>query len=161
MKWNQELNKPFNISVYFAFSNFIIGGLLLACMIYPGITSAQPQQTFHCFSYYKILPGKEHELRSMVEAVDSKVQQERVNSGAISAWYLYEVLSPSGSSAEYDYVIVTTTNRYKSIFESLYTFDSALKKIFPGKDAKFFADYDSKVIGVCRLVKEEIYAAWP
>jgi len=158
MKWNQELNKPFNISLYFAFSNFIIGGLLLACIIYPDIISAQAQRTWYRFSYYKISPGKERELRSMMEAVDAKVQQERVNSGAISGWYVYEMLSPTGSSAEYDYVAVTTADSHKIIFETPYTFDSAFKKIFLGRDAKFFADYYSKLSGVCRLAKEEIYA---
>ncbi len=138
-------------------TNFIIGGLLLLCMIYPNMTFAQQQLTFYSFSYYKILPGKEYELRSMMEAVDSRVQQDRVNSGAISAWYLYQVLSPTGSSAEYDYVMITTTNSVKNTFETPYTFDSAFKKTFPGKDAKFFADYHSRQTGVWRLIKQEVY----
>jgi len=153
-----KLNKQFNLSIYFALANFITGGLLLACIVYPGIISAQAQRTWYRFSYYKILPGKERELRSMMETVDAKVQQERVNSGAITGWYVYEMLSPTGSSAEYDYVTVTATNSHNSIFETTYTFDSAFKKIFPGKDAKFFADYYSKLSIVCSLAKEEVYA---
>jgi hypothetical protein len=156
MKSDQQLNKPFNLPVYIA--NFIIKGLLLTCMMCPHMSFAQQQQTYYCFSYYKILPGKDHELRKMMETVDAKVQQNRVNNGAISSWYLYEVLSPTGSSAEYDHVVITTTNSFKNSFESPYTFDSALKKTFPGKDAKFFADYYSRQNETWRLVNQEIYA---
>ena len=141
-----------------ASAKFIIKGLLWICMIYPGLIYAQQQQTFYSFSYYKIQADKEHELRNMMEAVDSKVQLNRVNNGAISSWYLYEVINPIGSSAEYDYVMITTANSFKNIFESPYTFDSALKKTFLGKDAKFFADYYSRQNVTWRLVKQEIYA---
>ncbi|HET9435160.1 MAG TPA: hypothetical protein VFO37_15450 [Chitinophagaceae bacterium] len=156
MKWNQQRDKPFNLPVYFA--NLIITGLLLTCMMCTQMSFAQQQQTYYCFSYYKILPGKEHELRKLIETVDAKVQQNRVNSRAISSWYLYELFSPIGSSAEYDYVVITTTNRFKKSFESNYAFDSALKKTFPGKDAKFFADYYSRKNETWRLVKQEVYA---
>ncbi|HJS53214.1 MAG TPA: hypothetical protein VJ765_01685, partial [Chitinophagaceae bacterium] len=131
MKKTQQLNR------------LVIGGLLFVCTIYPHMISAQQQQTFYSFSYYKIMPGKEHELGSMMKAVDSKVQQERVNKGAISSWYFYEVLNPTGSSAEYDYVMITTANSFKNTLETPYTFDSAFKKTFPGKDFNFFADYYS------------------
>ena len=136
----------------------LIAGFLLSFFCNVAATFAQQQQTFYSFSYYKIMPGKEQELRSMMKTVDAKVQQERVNSGAISSWYLYEVFSPIGSSAEYDYVVITATNSFKNSFESPYTFDSALKKTFPGKDAKFFADYYSRQNETSRLVKQEVYA---
>jgi hypothetical protein len=127
-------------------------------MIYPSMTLAQQQQTFHCISYYKISAGKEHELRTIMNAVDSRVQQERVNNGAIGSWYLYEVLNPTGSNAEYDYVMITTASSFKNTIETSYTFDSAFKKIFAGKDAKFFVDYYSRLSEGRKLVKQEIYA---
>lgn len=136
---------------------FCLGGLLWTGMIFCATSSAQQQLTFYNFSYYKIVPGKAKELRSMIETVDARVQQNRINNGAISSWYLYEVLSPVGTSTEYDYVMITTTNNVKNSFETSYTFDSAFKKTFQGKDSKFFADYDLKQVGAWRLVKEEIY----
>lgn len=156
MKRIQQLNKHLNLSVYLA--NSIITGLLLTCVMCPHMSFAQQQQTYYCFSYFKLLPGKEHELRKMIATVDVKVQQNRVNSGTISSWYLYEVFSPMGSSVEYDYVMITNTTSFKNSFESPYTFDSALKKTFPGKDAKFFADYYSRQNETWRLVKQEVYA---
>src|SRR4030095_3605157 len=157
MKWNQEPNRSLSLS-FPAWARLTIGGLLVASMVYPNMTSAQQQQIFYCVSYYKISPGKERELQNTMTTVDSKVQQERVNKGAISSWYLYEVLSPIGSSAEYDYVMITTSNSFKNTFETLYTFDNAFKKIFARKDAKFFADYNSRLAGTWKLVKQEIYA---
>jgi hypothetical protein len=149
MKWNSA-NR-------FTCANIIKASLLLVGSICTALVVAQ-QQTYHCISYYKILPGKEQELRNMVKAVDVKVQQERVNRGAISGWYLFEVLNPSGSSAEYDYIVITSVNHFKSIYETPYSFDSALKKIIPGKDARFYSDYHTRLSGISRLVKEEIYA---
>jgi hypothetical protein len=157
MKSNQELKKFFNLFIYFACGKNIMSCLLLMSIIYTGKAPAQQQQTWYAVSYYKILPGKERELRTMMEAVDARVQKERVNSGAISAWHFYEVLSPRGS-AGYDYVSITTTNSFKKIYETPYTFDSAFKKIFTGKDAKFFADYYSKMSEGLTLFKEEIYS---
>lgn len=153
MKW--KLNEPLTVSNNFASAKILISGLLWICMIWPAETSAQ---TFYSFSYYKIAPGKEHELRRMLESVDYRVQQARVNREAITSWYLYEVLSPTGSSAEYDRLIITTSNSFKNIFESPYTFDSALKKTFPEKDAKFFADYYSRQMESWKLIKQEVYA---
>jgi len=154
MKWCQRHYMPRSQSVH-----FFIQALLWTGLIWPSMSSAQQQQSFHSISYYKIVPGKEQTLRSNMQAVDAKVQQERVNKGAISGWYLYEVLSPSGVSAEYNYVVVTIANRYKDIFETPYTFDSALKKIYQGKDEKFFSGYYSRLTGVRTLVKEEVYVA--
>jgi hypothetical protein len=157
MKRNYKPNKPVHLPAYLAAVDVIAGALFWICLILPAITFAQ-QQTFYSFSYYKILPGKERELRGMLEAVDSKVQQNRVNSGAISSWYLYEVLNPTGSSTEYDYVMISTANTAKNAIETPYTFDSAFKKTFSGKEAKFFTDYYSRQTANWRLVKQEIYA---
>src|SRR5215470_11325476 len=138
---------------------FILAATLWANLIWPKLSFAQQQQSFHSVSYYKIKPGEEQTLRSTMQAVDSKVQQERANKGAISGWYLYEVLSPCGSGAEYNYVVVTIANHYKDVFETPYTFDSALKKIYHGKDENFFSGYYSRMTGVWTLVKEEVYVA--
>ena len=155
MKGSHELQKPFQ-SIHSFCKGFTVRVLLLTCIVCPNITSAQ--QSFYCFSYYKMIAGKEHELLSMMKTVDAKVQQERVNKGAISSWYLYEVLNPIGSSAEYDHVIITTTNSFQHTLETRYTFDSAFKKTFARKEANFFTDYYSGQIGSWKLVKQEIYA---
>jgi hypothetical protein len=127
-------------------------------MINPNMTSAQRQPTYYRISYYKAVPGKEEKLHSMMRDVDAKVQQARINSRATSGWYFYKLLSPSGSGTDYDYMAVTIINSYKNIFDSPYPFDSALRKTFSKKDAKFFADYYARSNEVMKLIKEEIYA---
>ena len=149
-----KTSKQFHQPIYFTCLNFFIAGLFI---IYPCITSAQ-QQTFYRVSYYKVEPGRENELHTIMTNVDAEVQQHRINNGAISGWYLYKLLSPSGSNTDYDYMTVTVINRYRHIFESPYTFDSALKKTFRKKDMKFFTDYYSQLNEVRKLIKEEIYA---
>jgi hypothetical protein len=104
------------------------------------------------------VPGKEHELHSLMTNVDAKVQQTRINAGTISGWYSYKLLSPSGSSTDYDYMTVTIINRYKHIFDPPLTFDSAFKRTFPEKDARFFTNCHMQSNEVRKLIKEEIYA---
>ena len=145
-----------NLSNYSVSTNFIVRVVLIAGMIFPTKTSAQ-QPTYYHISYYKAVPGKEDELQGVMMNVDVKVQQARINSGAISGWYFYKLLSPSGSSTEYDYMTVTIIKGYKNIFDSPYSFDNALKKTFSDKDAKFFADYRSRSNDIRKLIKEEIY----
>lgn len=67
MKRIQQLNEHLNLSVYLA--NFIITGLLLTCMMCPHMSFAQQQRTYYSFSYFKLSPGKEHEVRKMIETV--------------------------------------------------------------------------------------------
>jgi hypothetical protein len=134
-----------------------IGVLLLICTICAHLTFAQQQQTYYRISYYKAVPGREHELYSMMTSVDARVQQARIDGKAISGWYFFKLLSPSGTSTEYDYMTVTIINSYKKIFDSPYPFDSALKKTFTNKDGKFFSDYRSRSNEIRKLIKEEIY----
>lgn len=136
----------------------LIGSLLIAFLINANLTIAQQSTTYYCISYYKAVPGKEGELHDMIKNVDAGAQEARIKKGVISGWYWYKLLSPAGSSTDYDYMAVTIIDRYKELFESSYTFDSAMKKTFTGKDARFFSDYYSRLNGTRNLVKEEIYA---
>lgn len=156
-KMDEETNNPLDRFIYSVCANFIVRALLLACIICPGIASAQRPSTYYCISYYKVVPGKEDEFHRMMMNVDAKVQQARINAGAISGWYFYKLLSPSGSNTDYDCMTITIVNRFKNIFDSPYTFDSALKKTNPNKDVKFFADYHFQSNEIRKLIKEEIY----
>src|SRR5262245_44413300 len=105
------MNQKPNKLLYSDRVNLIAMALLLASMIWPVISSAQQPATVYCISYYKAVPGKENELYNMIKSVDAKVQQTRIKSAAILGWYFYKLLSPSGSSTDYDYMTVTIVNR--------------------------------------------------
>jgi len=136
----------------------IFRALFLTAIIFPTVTSAQRPTTYYCISYYKVAPGKEDELYKMIMNVDARVQQARINANTMSGWYFYKLLSPAGSSAEYDYMSVTVIDRFKYIFDSPYPFDSALKKTFSKKDKQFFTDYHARSNEIKKLIKEEVYA---
>lgn len=119
------------LSVYSIYTNFLWRAFLLVSLLCPDKSFAQQSPTYYRISYYKVVPGNEEKLSGMMREVDAKVQLARTNSRAISGWYFYKLLSPAGSSTDYDYMAVTIINRYKDIFEPPYTFDSALKKTFP------------------------------
>ena len=68
-----------------------------------------PQQApggFHTVNCIKVRPEKSAEFHKWTAEVITKVAQSRVESGALSAWYLLRAVDPVGQSAECDYVTV-------------------------------------------------------
>ncbi len=147
-----QFNRSKVVYINLAFAVLLLTGL------FPQIVVSQQPTTYYRISYYKVVPGKEELLNSMMTSVDRKVQQVRVDGGAIKGWYAFKLLSPAGTSTEYDYMTVTIIDRYKYIFEPTYTFDSALKKTFSSKGSQFIGSYRSRLTDARELVKEEIYA---
>ena len=97
-------------------------------------------------------------MHSLVTNLDARAQQARINADVISGWYFYKLLSPKGTSTDYDYMTVTIIKRYKHIFEPTYSFDSALKKTSSKKDTQFLTSYYRRLNESRKLIKEEIYA---
>ena len=157
MKWYKNSRKNYNRCKVVC-ANLIIAGFLPAGIFYPLTNFSQQPTTYYRISYYKAVPGKEEVLNTMITNVDAKVQQARINGGDISGWYAYKLLSPSGTSTDYDYMTVTINNRFKHVFEPTYTFDSALKKTYSSKGPQFLRDYHTRLNEARKLIKEEIYA---
>ncbi|HLO81222.1 MAG TPA: hypothetical protein VK166_09695 [Chitinophagaceae bacterium] len=70
--------------------------------------------------YIKVKPAMRANFLKLQKEVWKKVEQERIKQGKISCWELYEVLYPTGSSSEYDYVMyhkVTGWNAIEGISE--------------------------------------------
>ena len=65
-----------------------------------------------------------------------KVHEERVKTGKIFAWYLFEVLLPSGSQVDHNYVTVTLYRSYADIETLIPDIMAAWGKAFPDQNAQ-------------------------
>lgn len=74
--------------------------------IIPDRSAAQAdKRQFLVIEYLKVKPGMRGNFLKLQKDIWKKVEQEKIKLGKINGWELYEVLYPSGSSAEYDYVM--------------------------------------------------------
>lgn len=66
----------------------------------------QPASGFHTVACIKVKPDKMSEFRQWTDATLHKYAQGRVDSGALSAFYLLRTVFPAGASAECDYLTI-------------------------------------------------------
>jgi hypothetical protein len=84
---------------------------LTACsIVIAALSAALPAQQapsgFHTVNCLKIKPEKSGEFRKWISDVLQKYAQSRVDSGAVSTWYLLRSAMPQGASATCDYLTV-------------------------------------------------------
>ncbi|MBK8699063.1 MAG: hypothetical protein IPN29_05775 [Saprospiraceae bacterium] len=98
--------------------------LVIFCMGTPtnyAQTAAAPKQAtrFTEYSYMKVMPGKEDEYIKLEKAW-KKIHLAKKKAGQIDDWSFSRVISPSGSSAEYDFV---TRNTFlgEDMYAAVYT----------------------------------------
>jgi hypothetical protein len=65
--------------------------------------------------YLKVNPGMHNNFIRLQKDVWKKVEQEKLKQGKISCWELYEVLYPTGSTAEYDFVMYHKVTGWNAI----------------------------------------------
>ncbi len=62
--------------------------------------------------YMKVAPGKTAEYLNVEKTIWKPIHRERLKAGKITGWYLYSVMYPRGSSAEYNYVTVSIFDKF-------------------------------------------------
>ena len=90
-----------------AIRHLLWGAALTAAL--PVMLAAQPASSpgFHSVSCVKVKPGKHAEFNTLVNGDLRKLEQSRVDSGAISAWVELRIVSPAGRNARCDYTFVS------------------------------------------------------
>ena len=69
---------------------------------------AQPTPSgYHSISCVRVKAGKSAAFRALLSGDYSKIEQVRVDSGAVSAWIALRTVIPAGTDAGCDYVLVT------------------------------------------------------
>ncbi len=85
----------------------MVWGAALAATLSVTLVAQQAPVGFHSISCVRVKPGKSAAFHAFLNGDYSKVEQARVDSGAVSAWIALRTVIPAGTGAGCDYVLVS------------------------------------------------------
>ena len=104
------------------------------------LPAQQAPTGYHRVACIKVKPENNTEFRKWAAADVHKLEQSRVDGGAVSQWILLRTVIPAGASAECDYVIVTMYPGIPPQPMGLEELDAALKKAGIATTAQQYVD---------------------
>ena len=115
--------------------------------------------------YMKILPGKAADANQVEREIWGPIHQERVKSGKIDFWRVYQCQFPSGSENEYDYVTITQYPSFAELDAPYGGFTAeTLARIHPSMK---LGELTTRTEAVRKLVREDVVSVeqttsgWP
>lgn len=117
-----------NINSYFR-SCFLLLCFLTSTLLTSTAHGQDQPPTFLIVENMKVKPGMNTEYLNAETKVCKKIHQERIKSGNITNWTLYEVRYPSGTSAAYDYVTVTSVSGWDGLEKFYQGWDELFSKL--------------------------------
>lgn len=103
--------------------------LAICSLLFQGNLFAQAgDNDYVIVEYMKVKPGMADKYLACEEAWKA-VHQYRLKQGLITGWELEEVLFPSGTDAEYDYLTITHFKNWKSIDTGGSWYEAAMKTL--------------------------------
>ena len=85
----------------------LLWGAALAAALPVVLVAQQASPGFHSVSCVKVKPGKNADFNTLVNGDLRKLEQSRVNSGALSGWIELRTVIPAGREATCDYAFVS------------------------------------------------------
>ena len=125
---------------------------LLAGLWCVGATPASAQDRYVTVDYMKVAPGGDDGYLQLEQKTWKPVHEARVKAGNAAGWYLYQVLSPSGSGADHNYVTVALYNSFEAMENPFPT--ALLTQVHPGVN---MTDFFTKTNAVRDLVRSETW----
>jgi hypothetical protein len=113
---------------------------------------AQQAQPVASVDYMKVAPGQDGAYLDLEQKVWKPVHQARVNAGHVLGWYLYSVMSPSGTHADHNYVTVSLYSGFEAT-ENPYP-NELIAKVIP---AQGLSDFFKKTNAARELVRSELW----
>lgn len=95
---------------------------------------------FHTVACVKVKPEKASEFRAWAASDMHKLAESRVNSGALSTWFLLRSIQPQGTSAECDYLSISMYPGTPAEPMGLEALGAALKKAGLTMSAQEYVD---------------------
>jgi hypothetical protein len=109
------------------------------------------------YSYIKTVPGKMDSYDSLLKTYSRKIVDNDIKSGNYLQWSAYEVLSPTGSEANYNVVVIVVSNKIDMLLDPPGNIKDIMTKTFPAL-SQAQRDNVSKKYGEARtIVRKEIY----
>lgn len=127
---------------------------LFACLLSITVFGQDQEPVYVQVDYMKPFEGKSADYVSMEREIYKKIHEERIKSGEIVAWYLYQVRYPSGSGAEYDYVTVTVFGNFASMDDNVVEYETIVNRAHPDKTLEEVAKYATDTR---KLVRSEVF----
>lgn len=124
--------------------------LTVAALGAAGATSASAQP-FATTEYMKVAPGQDAAYLE-VEKAWKPLHEARVKAGLALGWFLYRVASPTGSSADHNYVTIAIYADYAAM-ENPYP-EELVAKVIAAKDMEAF---DKKTLAARDYVRSETW----
>ena len=141
------MKKPTFYSVFIALS--------FTLFLAPVHVRSQDQQAMYFqLAYMKVKPGKYADYMKIEKEIWKPIHQERIKKGQSTGWFMYEVLYPSGTEAEYDFVIINAVNSWNGI-EHMYDGYMEMAKKILTKDQLSFMEKTNETRD---MVKVELWA---
>ena len=91
--------------------------LLLAgiCLLTTLLTAQSDSTVYFFIDYMKVIPGHGTEYVAAEKGVWKSIHEMRKEKGIIDGWWCFNILSPSGSDSEYDFVTVTRVTGWNGL----------------------------------------------
>ena len=118
------------------------------------LLAQQAPSGFHGVACIKIQPGKSAEFHKWMATDGHAFQQARVDSGAITTWFLLHSVIPQGTSAECDYLSIALYPGAPPKPGGLDEIDALLKKAGLTMSAQEFVDHRSSLT---ELVSNDLF----
>jgi hypothetical protein len=118
------------------------------------ITTAQEEAIYIQVDYMKPLPNQTADYIWMEQNIYKPIHMERIRSGEIIAWQLYQVQYPRGADTEYDFVTVTVFANFNSMDEGVTEYETLVKKAHPDKTLE---EVDQYATDTRELVRSEVF----
>lgn len=116
-----------------------------------------PQHIYVGVNFVKVHPGKQEQYRQLVEKYGKKVNEYLFKNQNLMGWYWYQVLIPTGSSADFDYAVVNVTGSLSSLLDFPMPTKDVYKKAFPEMTDKMISDVQAQFDDCRHIVRREIY----
>lgn len=131
--------------------------LFISINVEKAFTQDSTHPVYFSVAYIKTNPGKDQAYRDLLKNYSKKIFTSQTKAGGLLGWYLYEVLMPTGSNEEYNYVGISVTDDFKFIFDPVLTTKESFKKALPDLDDKKIDELMMKYVEVRSIVKREVY----
>lgn len=129
--------------------------LLLVAFFTKAQTNNKP--VYVSFTYMKTAPGKYNDYLKLVQNYSKKLQQYQLKQGAQMGWYLYQVLMPTGTVADYNLVSVTLGTDLQQLMDPLVSARDNMQKADPQMTAQQLDSIPLLMSAARSIIKREVF----
>jgi hypothetical protein len=120
--------------------------------------AANQQRVYVGVTFLKIRPGKHDQYLQLIERYGKKINEYFYKKENLLGWYLYKILMPSGSTADYDFAAVNVVTGISSLLDPPGNQTELLKKVFPEMNDKMVNNLLARYDSVRIIVRREVFA---